>query len=283
MIELNTEVDTKEVTFQSLLETGAHFGHKTADWNPKMAPYIYGSRNGTHIIDINITLERWQKVKQFIIDTVSKGGTILFVGTKKQATNSIVKEARRCGAFYVNFRWPPGVLTNFSTIRKPVERLRKLKLIIEQHNSGEVKEYTKKELLGMSKQVEKLEKELGGIVEMRKLPSIVFISDLDKENIAVQEAKKVNIPIIALGDTNVDPTGIDYLIPANDDAVASLNLFISSVANAVLEGKHIYNETRIIIEKEIAPTDQEEPPSVILEQVELPKSDPNIEVSYKKS
>jgi small subunit ribosomal protein S2 len=222
---------------KQLLEAGVHFGHQTRRWNPKMKPYIFGARNGIYIIDLQKTVRLFKKAYSFIQDTVSSGHGVLFVGTKKQAQDAIHEEAGRCGQFYVNQRWLGGMLTNFSTIKQSIERLNYLSSILER---PETTNFTKKELVNLNRQYEKLNKNLAGIREMRKPPGAVFIVDPKKENIAVREARKLNIPIVAIVDSNCDPDEIDYVIPGNDDAIRAIRLFSSRIADACMEGRDMY-------------------------------------------
>jgi small subunit ribosomal protein S2 len=221
---------------KELLESGVHFGHQTRRWDPKMKPFIYTTRNGIHIIDLQKTVEKGEIAYQYIIDTVKEGGKVLFVGTKKQAQEAIKREAERCNQFYVTHRWLGGMLTNFKTIQNSIHRLKKLE---KMEVDGTFEALTKKEVLNLSREKEKLDKNLGGIKEMNTLPDILFVIDPRKEYIAVNEARKLNIPVIAVVDTNCDPNIIDYPIPGNDDAIRAINLFAKIVADAVLEGETI--------------------------------------------
>ena len=222
------------VTMKQLLEAGVHFGHQTRRWNPKMAPYIFTDRNGIYIIDLQKTVRMLEEAYNFIRDTVADGKDILFVGTKKQAQSAIEEEAVRCGMFYVNQRWLGGMLTNFATISKRVQRLKDLETM-EEDGSFEV--LPKKEVIQLRLERDKLTKFLKGIKDMGKLPNALFIVDPRKERIAISEARKLGIPIIAIVDTNCDPDEIDYVIPGNDDAIRAVNLLSSKMADAVLEGK----------------------------------------------
>jgi len=224
------------VTMKQLLEAGVHFGHQTKRWNPKMKEYIFGSRNGIYIIDLQKTVRLFKEAYKFVVDTSAKGGTILFVGTKKQAQDSILEEASRAGMFYVNQRWLGGTLTNFRTIKKNIDHLKKLETMKE---DGTADALPKKEVLQMDKLRGKMEKTLGGIKEIGKLPNGIFIVDPRKERIAVHEARKLGIPIVAIVDTNCDPDEIDYIIPGNDDAIRAIRLISSKVADACLEGKQL--------------------------------------------
>ena len=223
------------ITMKQLLETGVHFGHKTRRWNPKMKKYIYGERNGIHIINLEQTVEIIEKeVYPYVVEQVKNGKSILFVGTKKQAQEAIKEEAERCGMYYVNSRWLGGMLTNFRTIRSRIERLNKLN---NMEKMGEFDLLPKKEVIGLKAEMEKLETNLGGIKDMRTLPGVMFIVDPDQEDIAVLEARKLNIPIIAITDTNCDPDVVDYVIPGNDDAIRAVKLIASVIADAVIEAK----------------------------------------------
>ena len=224
------------VTMKQLLEAGVHFGHQTKRWNPKMKEYIFGSRNGIYIIDLQKTVRLFKEAYKFVVETTSKGGTILFVGTKKQAQDSIQEEASRAGMFFVNQRWLGGTLTNFRTIKRNIDHLKKLEKMKE---DGTADVLPKKEVLQMDKLRAKMEKTLGGIKEMGKLPDGIFIVDPRKEKIAVHEARKLGVPIVAIVDTNCDPDEIDYIIPGNDDAIRAIRLISSKIADACLEGKQI--------------------------------------------
>ncbi len=219
-----------------LLEAGVHFGHQTQRWNPKMKPYIYGARNGIYVIDLRKTTELLDEAYAVVRDFAARGKNVLFVGTKKQAADVVAEEAKRVGAYYINRRWLGGMLTNFETIRSRVNKLRELEDFIA---SGHVEKLPKKEVAQINRQVAKLSKTLGGIKEMRGLPDVIFIVDQQKELIAIKEANKLNIPVICLADTNANPEGIDYIIPGNDDAIRSVKLIVSRLADAVLEGKQL--------------------------------------------
>ena len=222
------------VSMKQLLESGVHFGHQTRRWNPKMAPYIFTERNGIYIIDLQKTVKKIEEAYNFVRDVSAEGGTILFVGTKKQAAESIREEAERCGMFYVNARWLGGMLTNFKTIRRRIDRLAQLRKMEE---DGTFDRLPKKEVVKLELEIEKLEKFLGGIKEMNKLPGALFIVDPRKERIAVAEAHKLGIPIVAIVDTNCDPDEIDYVIPGNDDAIRAVRLIASAMADAIIEGR----------------------------------------------
>ena len=222
------------ISMKQLLEAGVHFGHQTRKWNPKMSKYIFNSRNDIHIINLEDTVVLIDKAYDFIKSMASEGKTILFVGTKKQAQKAIEDEAKRCGMYYINSRWLGGTLTNFKTIRSRVDRLNKLE---QMEKVGEFNLLPKKEVIKLKAERDKLEKNLGGIKEMTKLPDVLFVVDTKKEHIAVQEAKSLGIPVVALLDTNCDPEPIDYVIPGNDDAIRAVSLIAGAMANAVIEAK----------------------------------------------
>ncbi len=221
------------ISMKQLLEAGVHFGHQTRRWNPKMAEYIFTQRNGIYIIDLQKTVKKVEEAYMYVRDLAMEGGTILFVGTKKQAQDAIKEEAERAGMFYVNMRWPGGMLTNFKTIKKSIARLNNLHKLEE---DGTFEMLPKKEVTALRKEMETLEKNLGGIKEMHDLPSAVFIVDPRKEANAVAEARKLGIPVVAIVDTNCDPDEADYVIPGNDDAIRAIRLIASAMADAVIEG-----------------------------------------------
>jgi small subunit ribosomal protein S2 len=221
------------VSMKALLETGVHFGHRTRRWNPKMKPYIFTERRGVHIIDLRQTITALDRCCELVQDTVAAGGTLLFAGTKRQAQDTIAQEAQRCGMPYVSNRWLGGTLTNWRTIRQRIDYLLNLEA---RRDRGDFERLKKKEALGLQRQIEKLNDRLGGIREMRDLPDLVYIVDVQREATAVSEANKLDIPIIAVVDTNCDPDLIDYVIPANDDAIRAIKLITSLIADAVLEG-----------------------------------------------
>ncbi len=223
----------QELSVKDMLEAGCHFGHQTARWNPKMKPYIFTARNGVHIINLDNTVECAKAAYKLIADRVALGDTIIFVGTKKQASDIIREQAERVNMFYVNQRWLGGMLTNFSTIKRSIDHLQNL---YQRRDAGEFTKLKKKEALGLEREITKLEKSLGGIKTMTRLPGIVFLVDPKTEHIAKAEANRLKIPVIAITDTNCDPDGIDYPIPANDDAIRSIGLIVSYVADAVAEG-----------------------------------------------
>ncbi len=222
------------VSMKQLVEAGVHFGHQTRRWNPKMAPYIFTERNGIYIIDLQKTVRKLEEAYMFIRELSANGQNVLFVGTKKQAQDSVREEAERAGAYFVNARWLGGMLTNFRTIRSRVARLNQLKTMAE---DGTFDLMPKKEVVKLNHEIEKLEKFLGGIKEMNKLPGALFIVDPRKEKIAVAEAKKLGIPIIAIVDTNCDPDDVDYVIPGNDDAIRAVKLIAGAMASAIIEGR----------------------------------------------
>ncbi len=222
------------VSIKQLLEAGVHFGHPTKKWNPKMAEYIFTMRNGIHIIDLQKTVKKFEEAYAFVKKISEEGGSILFVGTKKQAADSIKEDAQKCGMYYVNVRWPGGMLTNFKTIRKSINRLKELE---KMQADGTFNLLPKKEAAQKMKEIEDLEKNYGGIKEMDQLPSAVFVVDTRKEHIAVMEAKKLGIPVIAIVDTNCDPEDADVIIPGNDDAIRAIKLIGSTLADAVIEGR----------------------------------------------
>ncbi len=223
-----------QITMKQLLESGVHFGHQTRRWNPKMKKYIYTERNGIHIIDLRKTLELAKKALEYVADAAAEGKIILFVGTKKQAQESIKEAAEKCGMPYVNFRWLGGTLTNFATIRKSIERYKELEEIL--NDEMRISEYPKKEQVKMRKKYEKMKRVLEGIRDMEELPDVVYINDPVYEEIALKEAKKLGIPVVAIADTNCDPDLIDVPIPGNDDAIRALKLFNLKIAEAIIEG-----------------------------------------------
>jgi len=235
---------------KQLLEAGVHFGHQTRRWNPKMKPFIFGERNGIHIIDLQQTLKYFEVAYEFAKSLTAEGGKILFVGTKKQAQDAIKEEAQRCGMPYVNFRWLGGTLTNFRTIRQSVEKLKRLETWFA---DGTIERFLKKERLIMERLKKKLERNLEGIKDMDSLPQALYVVDPVWEEIAVKEARKLGIPIIAIVDTNCDPDLIDYIIPGNDDAIRAVKLITSKIADACLEGQEIYKEKMLAMaDKEVS-------------------------------
>ena len=229
------------ITMKQLLEAGVHFGHQTRKWNPKMSKYIYAARNDIHIIDLQMTVGLIEEAYKFVVETVKEGKSILFVGTKKQAQEAIKEEAERCGMFYVNSRWLGGTLTNFKTIRSRIDRMVKLEKMEE---SGEFDLLPKKEVAKLKEEMAKLQTNLGGIRNMNKMPGAMFVVDPHNEDIAVSEARKLGIPVIAITDTNCDPDLIDYVIPGNDDAIRAIKLIAGVIANAVIEANQ--GETPVV-------------------------------------
>ena len=241
------------VSMKQLLEAGVHFGHQTRRWNPKMAAYIFTERNGIYIIDLQKTVKKLEEAYNFVREVSMDNKSVLFVGTKKQAQESVKEEALRAGAYYVNARWLGGMLTNFRTIRRRIDRLNQLKAM---ESDGTFDMLPKKEVVKLNLQIEKLEKFLGGIKEMKQLPGALFIVDPRKERIAVAEAKKLGIPIVAIVDTNCDPDEIDYVIPGNDDAIRAVKLISATVANAIIEGRE--GQTEAVEEAEAKINENEE-------------------------
>ncbi len=233
------------ITMKQLLEAGVHFGHQTRKWNPKMKKYIFAARHDIHIIDLEMTAKLIEEAYTFVVEQVKAGKSVLFVGTKKQAQDAIKEEAERCGQFYVNSRWLGGCLTNFKTIRQRIEYLEKLEKMEE---SGEFDLLPKKEVLGLKKEMAKLQENLGGIKDMKTMPGVMFVVDPHNEDIAVAEARKLHIPIVAITDTNCDPDLIDYVIPGNDDAIRAIKLIASVIANAVIEANQ--GETPVVSAEE---------------------------------
>lgn len=245
------------ITMKQLLEAGVHFGHQTRKWNPKMKKYIFAARHDIHIIDLEMTAKLIEEAYTFVVESVKAGKSVLFVGTKKQAQDAIKEEAERCGQYYINSRWLGGTLTNFKTIRSRIDYLEKLE---KMEANGEFDLLPKKEVLGLKKEMGKLQENLGGIKNMRGMPGLMFVVDPHNEDIAVAEARKLNIPIVAITDTNCDPDLIDYVIPGNDDAIRAIKLISSVIANAVIEANQ--GETPVPEEEpsaaEEAPADIEE-------------------------
>jgi small subunit ribosomal protein S2 len=223
-----------QITMKQLLEAGVHFGHQTKRWNPKMKPYIFGARNGIYIIDLQKTVRYFKEAYNFLRETVQNGDKVLFVGTKKQAQDAVREETERAGQYYIDNRWLGGMLTNFSTIKRSIERLKKIETMSQ---DGTYDLLIKKEVLGLERERAKLEKSLGGIKNMSKLPGAIFVIDPKKEAIAVKEARKLGIPVVAVVDTNCDPDDIDYIIPGNDDAIRAIRLFAARMADACEEGE----------------------------------------------
>jgi len=227
------------ITMKQMLETGVHFGHQTRRWNPKMRPYIFGARNGIHIIDLQQTVKLFQVAHDFIADKVAKGGKVIFVGTKRQAQESVKSEAERSGQFFVTNRWMGGTLTNFQTIKKSIDRLKKIEAMFD---DGSISKFPKKEIVLMSREVAKLNNALGGIKDMVDIPAVAFVIDPKREDIAINECRKLGIPIVGVVDTNCDPDVIDLVIPGNDDAIRAIKLFVSAVADACMEGQARFDE-----------------------------------------
>jgi len=243
------------VTMKQLLEAGVHFGHQSKSWNPKMKKFIYSSRNDIHVIDLHKTIPLIEKAYNFVKDTVAKSGTVLFVGTKKQAQESIEDEAKRCGMFFVNQRWLGGTLTNFKTLKKNIA---KMKDIEKMEADGTFEKITKKEVASIKRDYQKIVRGLGGIREMVSMPSILFVIDSKKEIIAIKEAKRLDIPIVGVVDTNCDPEEVDYPIPANDDAIKSIKLLTSLIADAVMAGRQVLKPTEASTEEIAVPAELEE-------------------------
>lgn len=221
------------VSMKQMLETGVHFGHQTRRWNPKMRPYIFGARNGIHIIDLQQTVKLFRTAYDKVVDTVANGGKVLFIGTKRQAQEAVSTEANKAGQFHVTNRWMGGTMTNFVTIQKSIDRLKKLEAMFA---DGSIARYQKKEALNLQREMEKLQLTLGGIKDMGGLPQLAFIIDPHREEIAVKECRKLGIPIVAVTDTNCDPDLIDYIIPGNDDAIRAIKLFVTAFSEACIEG-----------------------------------------------
>lgn len=222
------------IGMKQLLEAGVHFGHQTRRWNPKMAPYIYTERNGIHIIDLQKSVEKVDEAYNAMVQKVTEGGTVLFVGTKKQAQDAVKAEALRCGEFYVNERWLGGMLTNFKTIQSRIERLKEIEKMSE---DGTFDVLPKKEVAALKKEWEKLDKNLGGIKDMKRIPDVIFVVDPKKERICIQEAHNLGVTLFGIADTNADPEELDYVIPGNDDAIRAVKLIVSKMADAVIEAK----------------------------------------------
>ena len=244
------------ISMKQLLEAGVHFGHQTRRWNPKMAKYIFTERNGIYIIDLQKTVKKIDEAYNYMRDAAMEGKTVLFVGTKKQAQDSIESEAKRCNMFYVSNRWLGGMLTNFTTIRKRVDRLNE---IDKMEQDGQLEVLPKKEVIKIMQEREKLNKNLGGIREMKNLPGLLFVVDPKKEHLAVDEARKLGIPIVAMVDTNCDPDLIDYVIPGNDDAIRAVKLISAKMADAVLEGRQGYQDAPEETQ-EVMPIDEDSEP-----------------------
>ncbi len=260
------------ISMKQLLEAGVHFGHQTRKWNPKMSKYIYAARNDIHIIDLQITVDLIEEAYKFVCESVKAGKSVLFVGTKKQAQDAVKEEAERCGMYYVNSRWLGGTLTNFKTIRSRIDRMIKIE---KMEQSGEFDLLPKKEVAKLKEEFDKLQTNLGGIREMNKLPGVMFVVDPHNEDIAVAEARKLNIPIVAITDTNCDPDVIDYVIPGNDDAIRAVKLISSVIANAVIEANQ--GETPVL------PDCGDEEPESIEEVVAAAEEEKAEEAPVKKT
>jgi small subunit ribosomal protein S2 len=246
------------ISMKQLLEAGVHFGHQTRRWNPKMAPFIFMDRNGIHIIDLQQTVTRLNEAYKFVEQIAAEGGTILFVGTKKQAQEAVAEEATRCGMYFVNHRWLGGMLTNFQTIQLRIRYLRELET---RRDRGDFERLPKKEVQRLQDDIARLERILGGIKDMRRLPNAIFIIDTRKERTAVLEARRLEIPIVALADTNSDPDEIDYPIPANDDAIRAVRLLCAKIADAVIEGRRELEAQQKDSEAEVVEAGEPEEPS----------------------
>lgn len=253
------------ITMKQLLEAGVHFGHQSKRWNPKMKKFIYSSRNDIHVIDLHKTIPLIEKAYNFVKDTVEKGGTVLFVGTKKQAQESIEEEAKRCGMFYVNQRWLGGMLTNFKTLKKNLTRMKDIE---KMETDGTFEKLPKKEVASLKRVYVKIVKGLGGVRDMNAMPSILFVVDSKKELIALQEARRLDIPIVGVVDTNCDPEEVDYPIPANDDAIKSIKLLTSLIADAVIAGRQVLSPTEGL-EGEIAIPAEIEAAEEVTQEVQM--------------
>ncbi len=252
---------TEKLSMKSLLEAGVHFGHQKSHWNPKMKSFIFGARNGIHIIDLQQTVTLFNRAFNFVRNTVADGGTVLLVGTKKQARGIIEEESLRCDMPYINTRWLGGTLTNFNTIRSRVDYLLELKRLEEE---GQMELLPKKEAKNLRREIVKLEGIVGGIVSMKQIPDAIFVVDTKKEHIAIKEARNLSIPIIAIVDTNCDPANADYPIPSNDDAIRAIKLFASKIADACIEGTHIYQEK--LVSGEVEEVKQDSLDGVVVER-----------------
>lgn len=235
-----------EITMKELLEAGVHFGHQTRRWNPKMKEYIFGERNGIHIIDLQKTLKMFREASRFISEVSSQGKAILFVGTKRQAQEAVAEEAHRCGAFFVNHRWLGGTLTNWSTLQKSIKRMKLLKSMIE---DGRMAQLSKKEAARLDRELKHLNQNLEGVENMTALPDAMFVIDSNAEDIAVREARRMGVPVVSVVDTNCNPDLVNWVIPGNDDALRAIRLFTSKIADAVLEGHNAFQQTQIAEEK----------------------------------
>jgi small subunit ribosomal protein S2 len=254
------------ISMKELLEAGVHFGHQTRKWNPKMNPYIFGEKNGIHIIDLQKSAKKVEEAYKFIQEIVSNKGSVLFVGTKRQSHDSIEEEAKRCGMFFVTQRWLGGTLTNFQTIRKSIGRLKELERM---EKDGFFETRPKKEVIGLRKEKVKLEKSLGGIKDMEELPQAIFVADTRREKIAVTEARKLGIPLVAIVDTNCNPEEVDYVIPGNDDAIRAIKLLSNKIAEAVLEGKRLLEEKEASLEEKKPEAEKVKVKEVKVEEVKV--------------
>ena len=266
------------INMKELLEAGVHFGHQTRRWNPKMKPYIFGARNGIHIIDLQKTVRLLKTTYEFIIRIVSEGHSVLFVGTKKQANDSIVEESERCGMFYVVNRWLGGTLTNFQTIRKSIARLKEVEAMKE---DGTINRYKKKEILQMEKELLKLKKNLDGIKDMDEIPGAIFVIDPKRERIAVREGKKLGVPVVAVADSNCDPDEIDFIIPGNDDAIRAIRLICSKIADACIEGHNLADE-RLKAEAELRKEQEAAAEAAVSVSGEVEEEGPEVIILPKK-
>ena len=235
-----------EITMKELLEAGVHFGHQTRRWNPKMKEYIFGERNGIHIIDLQKTLKLFREASRFVGELSSAGKTLLFIGTKRQAQESVAEEANRCGMFYVNHRWLGGTLTNWATLQKSIKRLKTLKAMTE---DGRMAQLSKKEAARLDRELKHLKQNLSGVENMSALPDAMFVIDSHAEAIAVREARRMGVPVVSIVDTNCDPDQVDWVIPGNDDALRAIKLFTSKISDAVIEGRHAYERSQIADQK----------------------------------
>ena len=231
-----------EITMKELLEAGVHFGHQTRRWNPKMKEYIFGERNGIHIIDLQKTLKMFREAARFVSELSGQGRSVLFVGTKRQAQEAIAEEANRCGMFYVNHRWLGGTLTNWATLQKSIKRLKSLKAMTE---DGRMDQLSKKEAARLKREMDHLHQNLGGMENMTSLPDAMFVIDSNAEEIAVREARRMGVPVVSIVDTNCDPEVVDWVIPGNDDALRAIRLFTSKIADAVVEGRQAFEQTQL--------------------------------------
>src|SRR5579863_4835255 len=238
-----------EITMKELLEAGVHFGHQTRRWNPKMKEYIFGERNGIHIIDLQKTLKMFREASRFVSDLSAQGKAVLFVGTKRQAQEAVSEEAKRCGAFFVNHRWLGGTLTNWATLQKSIKRLKLLKAMTE---DGRIDELSKKEKARLGREMKHLLQNLEGIENMSQLPDAMFVIDSNAEEIAVKEARRMGVPVVSVVDTNCDPDVVDWIIPGNDDALRAIRLFTSKISDSVLEGHNLYQQSQVADQKSAA-------------------------------